>query len=471
MTSKIFKIILFLILLSSQIHPQCLSDKIDAALEDSLFSVSQISINVYDLTAKESLYQNNEELLLRPASNLKLFTTAAALYYLDNDINFTTPFFIEGEMIDSVLNGNLYVKGGFDPLFTVSDFDSVLKQLKSIGIKNITGNFFYDVSNIDSIYFGKGWMWDDNPFSFMPYLSSLCINKNSVKVYFEPGKIGDLALVEFNPISDYYSVTNNLLTTIEDTSSIKIERDWLGNKNLIILSGDISYSKQLDSTSLNIINPPEFFANLFLNKLAENGIVLEGEILSKPVPSIADTLMIVKRNMMDVINETNIESDNLSAEMLLRKISHERFNGSASAKKGLQYIDSLIVKLGFKPKRFVITDGSGLSHYNLINTELVTELLKFMYYNEPEIYGKIFETLPTAGVDGTLKNRMKFGNAYKNVKSKTGTISGVSTLSGYLTAANNHLIAFSIFIQNYSGSAKRARQIQDNICNILVNYK
>ncbi|MDZ7766320.1 MAG: D-alanyl-D-alanine carboxypeptidase/D-alanyl-D-alanine-endopeptidase [Melioribacteraceae bacterium] len=471
MTSEIFKIILFLILLSSQIHPQSLSDKIDAALEDSLFSVSLISINVYDLTANKSLYRKNEKLLLRPASNLKLFTNAAALYYLDDDINFTTPFFIEGELIDSVLNGNLYVKGGFDPLFTVNDFDSVVNQLKSIGIKNITGNFFYDVSNIDSLYFGKGWMWDDNSYSFMPYLSSLCINKNSVKVYFEPSKIGDPAVVELNPISDYYSVTNNLFTTIEDTSNIKIERDWLGNKNHVILSGDISYSKRPDSTSLNIINPPEFFANLFVNKLTENGIVLEGEILSKPVLAITDTLMTVKRNMMDVITETNRESDNLSAEMLLRKISYENSKGSASAKKGLRYIDSLIVELGFKPKTFVFADGSGLSHYNLISTELVIELLKFMYYDEPEIYGKIFETLPTAGVDGTLKYRMKFGNAYKNVKAKTGTISGVSTLSGYLTAANNHLIAFSIFIQNYSGSAKRARQIQDNICNILVNHK
>lgn len=468
MKFKCIIVFFLLFLFSNSLFSQELSQKIDSILEDSLFTVSQISIDVYDLTDGKYLYRKNPDLLLRPASNMKLLTTSAALLYLGPEEKFTTNFLYSGEIEDSVLNGNVYLVGGFDPMFTVNDFDSVITEFKSAGINRINGNIYANVFNTDSLYFGKGWMWDDNPGSYMPYLSSLNINKNSVKIYYTPGQVGENVSLKFDPVSDYYTFENNLITTNEDTSDIEITRDWLLGTNHITIDGDISYRKQLDSTSVNITSPPSFFLKLFSEKLKENEITLDGVTSFGKCKIDCDTITQVNRDIIEVINETNKESDNLNAEMLLRKLSEKYFNGSVSAEKGLRLIDSLIIKLGYKPKTFVFADGSGLSHYNLISTSLINDLLKYLYEKEPSLYSDLYSSLPIAGIDGTLEKRMRFGNTYNNVHAKTGTISGVSALSGYLKNSKSHMISFSILIQNYSGSAKLARSIQDKICNILA---
>lgn len=468
MKSKLIIVFFLLLILSNSFFSQNLSQKIESLLDDSLFTVSQISIDVYNLTEGEYLYSKNEDLLLRPASNMKLLTSCAALLYLGTDINFTTNFLYTGSIKDSVLNGNIFIKGGFDPMFTTNDFDSVITKFKAAGIRKINGNIYADVSNIDSLYFGKGWMWDDNPGSYMPYLSSLNINKNSVNIYYDPGKVDDRALLKFNPVSDYYTFENNLVTTKEDTSNIKITRNWLLGTNHFIIDGDISYKKRLDSTSVNVTTPPNYFLSLFTENLEKNGIEVDGVTSFASVRNDCDTIAQVKRNIVKVINETLKESDNLNAEMLLRKLSENYFKGSSSAKKGLKLIDSLAIELGYNPKTFVFADGSGLSHYNLISTSLITELLKYMYEKKPDLYAVLYQSLPIAGIDGTLERRMRYGNVFNNVHAKTGTISGVSSLSGYLKNSNANMIAFSILIQNYSGSARLARSIQDKICNILA---
>ena len=467
MKSK-FIIAFLLFFFNSTFLSQNLSEKIENVLDDSLFTVSQISIDVYDLTNGKYIYRKNPDLVLRPASNMKLLTTSASLLYLGPKENFNTTFLYSGEVEDSILSGSIFVKGGFDPLFDVSDFDPVITKIKELGIKQINGNIYADVSNIDSLYFGKGWMWDDNPESFMPYLSSLNINRNSVKIYYQPGKVGEKASLNFEPVTNYYSVENNLITTGEDTSNIKITRAWLVGTNHLIIKGDISYKHKSDSASVNLTHPPLYFLELFSESLEKNKIELNGITSFATVQNSYDTLTIIKRNIIDVINETNKESCNLCAEMLLRKLSEKFFRGSASAEKGLKLIDSLVVKLGYNPKTFVFADGSGLSHYNLINTSLLVDLLKYFYKSEPEIYSLLYQSLPVAGIDGTLEKRMRYGKAYNNVRAKTGTISGVSTLSGYLKNSSSDMLAFSIFIQNYSGSAKLARFIQDKICNILA---
>lgn len=467
MKSK-FIIVFLLFFFNSNFFSQSLSEKIENVLKDSLFTVSQISIDVYDLTNGKYVYRKNPDLVLRPASNMKLLTTAASFLYLSPKENFNTAFLYSGEIEDSILNGNIFVKGGFDPLFDVGDFNPVITKIKELGIKQINGNIYADVSNIDSLYFGKGWMWDDNPESFMPYLSSLNINKNSVKIFYQPGRVGEKSLLNFEPVTNYYSFENNLITTDEDTSNIKITRDWLIGTNHIIIEGDISYKHKLDSASVNLTQPPFYFLELFSESLNKNEIELNGIPGLAVVKNIFDTLAIVQRSILEVINETNKESCNLCAEMLLRKLSEKYFHGSASAEKGLRLIDSLVIKLGYNPKTFVFADGSGLSHYNLINASLLVDLLKYFYISEPELYSLLYQSLPVAGIDGTLEKRMRYGKAYNNVRAKTGTISGVSTLSGYLKNSFSNMLAFSIFIQNYSGSAKLARSIQDKICNILA---
>ncbi len=157
--------------------------------------------------------------------------------------------------------------------------------------------------------------------------------------------------------------------------------------------------------------------------------------------------------------------------MTLRALAYKYFGKPASAKNGIKMIDSLITIVGLNPSSYRIVDGSGVSRYNLITANLLVNVLKYFYIKKPQLYQVLYNSFPVAGVDGTLKRRMKNGLAYNNVHAKTGTLSGVSSLSGYLTAANNHKIIFSILIQNYTGHASKARSIQDKICEILSEMK
>ncbi|OGU78958.1 MAG: D-alanyl-D-alanine carboxypeptidase/D-alanyl-D-alanine-endopeptidase, partial [Ignavibacteria bacterium RBG_16_35_7] len=164
----------------------------------------------------------------------------------------------------------------------------------------------------------------------------------------------------------------------------------------------------------------------------------------------------------------NKTSDNLSTEMTLFALSERYFGRPASAKNGLKMIDSLIIVCGLNPKDYKLVDGSGVSHYNLVTAELLLSVLKHFYYSEPNLFESLYNSFPIAGFDGTLENRMEKTKAEKNVHAKTGTLSGVSSLSGYVKNKKGNMIAFSILVQNYNDNSKQARDFIDDVCEVLA---
>ncbi len=143
----------------------------------------------------------------------------------------------------------------------------------------------------------------------------------------------------------------------------------------------------------------------------------------------------------------------------------------ATADSGIQFVNMLIDSLGLNHNDYRIVDGSGVSHYNVVSTELLVKLLKYFYDKKPKLYNVLYNSFPTAGIDGTLENRMIKTSAQNNVRAKTGSLTGVSALSGYVTTRNKHLLAFSILMQNYVGKSKTSREVQDEICRILAESK
>ena len=168
-----------------------------------------------------------------------------------------------------------------------------------------------------------------------------------------------------------------------------------------------------------------------------------------------------------MIVNLNKESDNLSAEMTLLALAEKYYGKPANAKNGINVIEKMIEEIGLNPEDYRLVDGSGVSHYNVVNAELLVTILKYFYTTKPELYEILYNSFPVAGVDGTLEHRMEKSLARNKVHAKTGTLTGVSTLSGYLTNKKNHTIAFSILMQNYVGSSKQAKDFQDEICKIL----
>ena len=465
------KFILLFIIAFSTIFSQGFNEEIEEEFneifEDEYFQSTTLAVSIYDLTSDNYLFKKNDMQLLHPASNMKVITSAAGLEYLGTEYTFNTSVYHTGIIMDSVCYGDVVVVGGFDPDFTSEDLDTLVFSIKDYGINEIRGNIYGDVSKMDSLFWGNGWMWDDDPSYDFPYMTPLIINDVSVEVAYSPGLIGNPVNISLIPQTNYFDITNESVTTKEDTSNFDVTRDWLHRGNEIIVSGDMSFRVEPDTVKINIVNPEYYFLYLLKEKIEANSIKFFGRLDTLTLPSYSKLIYEKKRSFGEVIVNLNKDSDNLSAEMTLRALSFERYDKPASAEKGVQVIDSLIDKTGLNPKNYKIVDGSGVSHYNLVSPELLVELLKYMYFNSHENYNILKESFPIAGIDGSLENRMRKTKAFGNVHAKTGTLSGVSTLSGYLKTTNNHDLAFSIFVQNYIGSSRVARGYQNRICKFL----
>lgn len=453
-----------------------LESGIKKIISDPFFERTTIAIDIFDLTDSIPLFKKNEKLLLRPASNMKLLTSAAALINLGEYYSFRTDLYHTGVIDDETLYGDIFVVGGFDPDFTVADLDSLVGVIKSLGIKKVTGGIYGDVSKKDSIYWGKGWMWDDDPEPSAPYLSSLNINDNSIAVLVEGEKLGTPAKVTLIPETGFVSIENNSVTVSEnETDNFLITRDWVGRSNRIIINGEVRKSSIVDTSeqmsAVNLLHPEKYFLTLLKEHSEKENIFIEKGIDLKRLPANSIYLATIYRSIDTVLSVLNKESDNLNGEMLIYAMAYEDSGAPASAEDGLAAVKRLIDSVGLNPDDYSIADGSGVSHYNLVSAELILETLKYMYYRKKDLFSLFYNSLAIAGVDGTLKNRMKNTSAENNVHAKTGTLNGVSNLSGYVTAKNGHLLAFSIMIQNFVEEYSRARSFQNKICELLAEFE
>jgi D-alanyl-D-alanine carboxypeptidase/D-alanyl-D-alanine-endopeptidase (penicillin-binding protein 4) len=448
-----------------------LSQSINTLLTGSFFDTTSVSVDIFNLTKGKSVYQKNQKLLMHPASNMKIYTSAAGLLYLGEDYEFTTSLYTNGMILNGELLGNIFIKGGFDPDFVSEDFQYLINVLKEIGIKRINGNILADIERKDSLYWGNGWMWDDDPSTDFPYMSSLNINDNAVTVIVKPGQLSENAIVETLPSTSFITINNQTVTTSGATKDFVITRDFMNRSNEILIKGEINVNSSKIVERINIVRSDEYFLVLLKEELEKNGILVTGELgLALIDYDQLQPLVSIKRPYKDVIVNLNKMSDNLSAEMTILALSEKFLELPASTFKGLKYVDSLIIRAGFKPSNYRIVDGSGVSHYNLVSAELTLGVLKLFYNEYPALQKTLENSFPFAGVDGTLRNRMKNTPAQDRIKAKTGTISGVSTLSGYAYAQNGDVFAFSIFVQNHFRKSQRVLEIQNKICELLASF-
>ncbi len=455
MLKKIF----FTFLIAVSVYPQSIKTKLDQLLTDEFYQSCVISISVEDLTTNKTLYTKNEKYLLRPASNMKVLTSAAGLLYLGPDYEFKTDLYYDGIISNDTLYGNIYVVGGCDPDFTTNDLYTFVDAIKSLNISFIAGDIIGDVSFKDSLYWGSGWMWDDDPSSDAPYLSALNINDNCVTVNY----FGKNDSVKINPKTNYSGVIR-----LNTDDKLTIDRNWLERKNDIVIKG---FDNKNDySEMVNVLNPELYFLKVFSEVLDSNHIKVSGNFKIDTVNDNQIFLTSFTRKYSDVIGNLNKESDNLSAEMTLSALAEKYFGKPANAKNGIKIIKQMIEEIGLKPDDYRLADGSGVSHYNVVTAELLVKLLKYFYTEKPELYNLLYDSFPIGGVDGTLEKRMLNTSLKNNVHAKTGTLTGVSSLSGYLTSKNKHLIAFSIIQQNYLGSSSSAKKFEDDICKIIYEY-
>ncbi|QQS37673.1 MAG: D-alanyl-D-alanine carboxypeptidase/D-alanyl-D-alanine-endopeptidase [Ignavibacteriales bacterium] len=470
-------ILLLLVFISCELFPQKLSIKssLDSLFKDELFESTIAAVDIYNLTEKKVIYQRNNKLLLNPASNMKLLTSVAGILFLGHDYEFQTSLYYTGKIENDTLFGDLYVVGGCDPDFKLIDLQQFVKAVKSSAIKFITGKLYGDVSFKDDVYWGNGWMWDDAPFSDAPYLSALNINDNIVSVSVQPSEPGQVAYATVYPSTAYVSVINECKTSSSaGLNNFYVTRDYKNLSNVIYIGGNITDRSDHDSSSthfnLTVVNPEKYFLTLFREELARNGIVIEDEPELFFLPYDAVHLATVSRPFEEVLVNLNKSSDNLSAEMVLYAMGNKYHGKPGHASNGLKMLNSLILMSGMKPLQYSIADGSGVSRYNLVSSELLLAILKYLYQENASAFNYLYNSLPIGGVDGTLSKRMIGTTAEKNIRAKTGTLKGVSSLSGYAWAKNGTLLAFSIIIHNFTRPVDDIRKLQDEICRMMTSY-
>jgi len=458
---------------TAQPTPATLQDRLNRLLEDDFFQRATAGVMVYDLTAQKTLYAYNEKRLCRPASNMKLVTSAAALSVLTPEYNFKTGVYHTGVVDESGrLLGDVYLAGGFDPELKSADLDILILLMKESGIRSVEGNLYLDASMGDSVFWGKAWSWDDDMEAYQPYLSPIPLNKGVAKLKVIPASPGREPLVKTEPESSFIQIINRA-TTVQNSAeptrnTLRFSRDLIDEYNRITVSGFISASANAYETMISLKNPYGYALTLFAEKMSaqfpESAIRVAGMMR---VPSDAQNLAYASHNIAEVVLPLNKESDNLNAEMLLYALGYQQEAVSSSIGMGISVVQQFMEQVGHPPTTYRMVDGSGLSNQNYLTPELLVDLLKYMYRSQH--FDLFRQSLPIAGVDGTLANRMKNSSAHRNVTAKTGNLTSVSALSGYATARNGNLLAFSIMIQNF---VERASFVTvnyiDKICAVLA---
>ena len=431
--------------------------KIDSLLSDSLFPPAHVGIKIVSLKTKETLYDLNARSLFNPASNQKLFTAAAALSLLGEQYQLSTVASVDTS------GRTIFLKGFGDPLCTAENLDSlariVQRRLPSGGTWRVVG----DASYFDKDFWGFGWNWDDEPEAYQMFLTPLIVNGNTIRLIAKPGKAaGDSVRVYTEPPTRFMSIENRGVT-VRDSAvcPLKLSRKWRERLNVLTVDGEMRLDDSAGSHyDFSVWQPERYTTHLFAERLEQNGVIVY-EIAMDTVSGHAFEIGRISHRLDSVLISMNKISDNLSAESLLKILGAEKKGTPGSAERGLAVVKEFLAYCGIDTASMRLADGSGLSRMNLISPEAVTRLLELMYDSEHSPTWQ--QSLPIAGVDGTIATRMRGTPAEGNLRAKTGTLTAVTTLSGYVQTADGEPLVLSIMMMNYTKPASAYRQVQDRI--------
>ena len=435
-----------------------LKKSINALIINSGLDVN-MSIKVTSLESGATLYSLNSNKKLIPASNNKLYTCAASLANLGAEYTFQTSIYES--------DGNLYLKGGGDPDFSLLELDS-LAQIVSSQIKTID-TIFIDESLMDSLYYGQGWMWDEGSWWYSAPVSAISLNNNCINFFVRPGDLGKAALISTEPITNFIKIDNQSITVNDtiDFKKFKITRDWANRTNKFTITGEKLINELADTLVRNIVHPPLFAGTVLKQMLIDYGTSVNQVSIGKTSESAvkitthtSNSLFYSAKNMMN-------QSDNLTAELFVKTIGIKD-NLPGNWREGVRKIKSFLAdSASIDTADIRIADGSGMSRYNLTNANNIIKLLSYMYHSQ---YKETFlELLSGKGEKAITLDHQRLHKINPQIFARTGTLSGVSCLSGYVFSSNYGPLAFSILMNGYIGSSSEYRNLQDDILGLFIH--
>lgn len=450
-----------------------LEDRLETVLADTALDHAHWGVLVRSLASGETLFTHNADKLFVPASNMKLITGAAVLEALGPDYRYRTEVGATGPVQAGVLHGSLVVRGTGDPTLSARFgddprlvFRAWADSLRARGITRVAGG----IVGVDSAFadgpVGAGWAWDDLHSYYAAEFGALQFNEGAVEVQLFPSAtVGEPGIVALNPPTQYVPVVNRTVTTAPGTETrLRVSRDPVGPG--ITVTGQIAADTLLAERAVAVRDPTAFYLATLRETLREAGVVVEGAALDADQLPAEDlsvwraTPLFVHRSppLREILPAMLQPSQNWIAETLLRTLGRE-LRGEGTADAGEAVVDSLFTLWSLPVDELRVADGSGLSRYNLISPELLAALLAHMTRSPNwELW---YSSLPTAGQTGTLARRLGSTPLAGNVHAKTGTLSGVRSLSGYLTTAAGERLIFSVLVNNHLRSASAVDRVVD----------
>jgi len=459
-----------------------LKNKIHSRFNDSLFHHAHWGVVIKSLITGEVWYEQNADKMFMPASNEKILTSSAALIELGPDFTFETYLTFNGEVKDSVLDGDIVILGNGDPTlynrFNNNPKDVFIKwaeDLKKMGIKKITGNIIGDDNAFDDDHLGYGWSFDGLDAWYSAEVGALQLNENNVDLrIIPPLTMNDSLQIIPNLLSRYYKIKNQ--TEIIDTGRTRISVERLFGSNTIFIKGYVKVGDQPFEETPSLTNPTLFYIVVLKEVFEEEGIEITGEAVDCDVienwshePGDFNLIAIHKSPpLSEILSGLMKRSQNLYAETMVRVLGWKE-SGLGSFQNGKKVVEKTLKNnFGIEPGTYAFMDGSGLTRYNYISPNQIVKIMEGMTKHK---YWEVWrDALPIAGIDGTLRNRMKGTSAEGNVRAKTGTISNVRGLSGYITTADGEQLVFSFLVNGHLLSSKDTEDVTDSVLEMIASF-
>lgn len=492
--------------------------RIVTLIEQPKFAQARLGLRIVLPQTSMVIFERDADKLFTPASNMKLYTTAAALDTFGPDFKIKTSVYAEKAVgKQGVLRGDLILYGRGDPNLSarfekdsngkqnpvdeftasarIAAIESLADQIKARGIKIISGSIVGDESYFATDGLGASWSWDDLQYYYGAEVSALTVNDNAVTFTVKPASRAGLPpLISVQPQTTYVKIINQALTVDAQhpqgkTTRIGVHRPL--NSNSVEFFGTIPQQATEYTVDIAIHDPASFAATLLREALIRRGIKVIGKTrrrdalarFAKPFDEtkLPEVASITSQPLSAMLKAVNKESQNLHTELLLRQLGvqarkqdhsesdlDEYGRPKSSESRGLEALRHFLTKAGIKPEQLSLRDASGLSRQDLISPRATTQLLMFML-NHP--HAAIYrDSLPVAGIDGTLTKRMRGTSAESNVHAKTGSLMFVRSLSGYVTTKRGQTVVFSLLGNNYVGLGSELTGLYDQLCVLLADY-
>lgn len=450
-----------------------LSEKVETIVRKVLPNAA-VGIILQDAKTGKILYERNSTERFVPASTTKVLTASAALLALGPDFTFETAIkILPGSRHGSLLRGSVFVQFSGDPSLKSKDLQGLIQEMGAAGIKTIQGDLIIDNTRFQGPNYAPGWTWDSIHWHYSAPITSVIVNQNRVGLTLRPGTVPG-GLVQANIVSDYrqaFSIYSAVRAATEFQSNTGCQLLLnMDNHNQVMLGGCWPVSKHPVGLKLAVNNPDLVARQIILNALKTANIQLIGDIkLGIPTPSNGVVLAKHQSKPLSLLLKNVLkDSNNIYAESLTKTLGFRYFQ-QGTFKAGARAIKKILSKpANMNVKRMKLLDGSGQSRYNLLSPKHLNQVLHMMYHHA--LYPEFKEGLAISGKSGTLKWRMGDKGMIGNVVAKTGTLEGVSTLSGYLTPKNKRTMVFTIMTDRVVESTRHSKRLEAQLCQLFMNY-